>query len=162
MFGNLYELIPTELRGWILMSILGPLTSTLLSTNSWFSMFQNCFVYSHSWDKQVDGERPIEWLSNYLMRNKFYSYDSLTKIITSRTSLWWDENSNSFNRPQIYNIPSGWMITKYKSRYIVVHYPMPSIISTLHSFDKTNHNITIYSLKKINWSEFLIILVNIL
>lgn len=33
-FGNLYDIIPTELRGWILMSILGPITSTLLSTNS--------------------------------------------------------------------------------------------------------------------------------
>ena len=154
-FVNLYDIIPTELRGWILMSILGPITSNLLSTNSWFLMFQNCFVYSHTWDKQIDGDNSIEWLTTYLMKNKVYSYNSLTKIITSKTSFWWDDNSKSNNRPQIYDIPSGWVVIKYKSNYILTYYPTPTIINKHHSFDTTNHSITIYSLKKLNWSEFL-------
>ncbi len=154
-YSDLYNLIPTELRGWILMSILGPITSTILSTSSWFSMFQNCFVYSHSWNKQIDGDNSIEWISVYLMKNKIYSYDSLTKIITSRTSFWWDDNSKTYNRPQIYDIPLGWILTKYKSNYVLVYYPTPTLITNTVNFDKTNHIITVYSLKKINWSEFL-------
>lgn len=118
-------------------------------------MFQNCFVYSHAWNKQIDGDNSIEWISTYLMKNKVYSWYSLTKIITSKTSLWWDDNSKSYNRPQIYDIPSGWVVIKYKSNYLLAYYPTPTIVTKPIGYDTSNHIITIYSLKKINWSIFL-------
>ena len=68
-YGFNYIIIPPELRGWLMMSILGPLTSCFLSASNWYNWIKNIFVYSHTWDQQVSGQDTLEWLSFYLIKN---------------------------------------------------------------------------------------------
>ncbi len=148
--------IPTELRGWFLMSIISPIMTGLLSTSNWINWIERHILYSHIWDEKINGSNVIEWLTLYLMKNKIYAFDGLTKIITNKNSIWWNDNKTLSARPQIYELPSGWIIFKYKSLYLLAYFPYPSIHETSYSPTiNTFSNITIYSLKKISWSEFL-------
>ena len=151
-----YVIIPQELKGWLMMSIIGPLTSSLLSANNWYYWIQNIFIYSHTWEQQTSGHDTLEWLSLYLIKNTIYSYDSITKVVVSSTSVWWDDNNKNQERPQIYQIPCGWLITKYKNNYVFVYSPYPSVSASLSSYQPIiSKNITLYTFKKINWKVFL-------
>jgi hypothetical protein len=148
--------IPTELRGWFLMSIISPIMTGLLSTSNWINWIERHILYSHIWDEKINGTNVIEWLTLYLMKHKVYAFDGLTKIITNKNSIWWDDNKTLSARPQIYELPSGWIIFKYKSKYLLAYFPYPSVHETNFSHAlNTYSNITIYSLKRINWGFFL-------
>ena len=150
------DLIPTELRGWILMSIITPLINSIISTRNFTYWFQKCFMYNHMWDSNVNGNNFIEWFSLYLIKHKIYSYDSLTKIINNQNSVWWDDKQTFSSRPQIYEIPSGWILFKYKNKYLLAYFPYPIVESPMHRYDRPEfaRTLYVYSFSKINWKIF--------
>jgi len=135
------------------MSLISPIATKLLSTNSWISWFKSGFVYEHTWNQHITGNQSIDWISYYLLKNQIYSYDSITKIITDNYSIWWKSNVSSL-RPQIYEIPSEWLIFKYNNTYMLAHYPLPETERVRNEF-LINNEITIYSYKKIKWIKFI-------
>ena len=148
--------IPTELRGWFLMSIISPIMTGLLSTRNWINWIERHILYSHVWEEQINGSIVIDWLTLYLMKNKVYAFDGLTKIITNKNSVYWNDNLTLSARPQIYELPSGWIIFKYKSLYLLAYFPYPSTHQTNYSHAvETYSNITVYSFRKIIWRNFL-------
>ncbi len=150
------DLIPTELRGWILMSIISPLINSIISTRNFTYWFQKCFMYNHTWDSNINGNNFIEWFSLYLINHKVYSYDSLTKIINNQNSVWWDDKQTFSSRPQIYEIPSGWIIFRYKNKYLICYFPYPVVESSIHRYDRPElaRILYVYSFSKINWKTF--------
>jgi DNA polymerase III delta prime subunit len=154
-YGFNYIVIPPELKGWLMMSILGPITSSLLSASNWYEWAKSLFVYSHTWEQQTSGQDTVEWLSLYLIKNTIYSYDSITKVISNSSSVWWDDSSKNQERSQIYEIPAGWLITKYKNNYILVYSPYPKVSNAAVYQPIISKDITLYSFKKINWKTFL-------
>ena len=153
-FGNINIEIPTELRGWLLVSIITPLITSILSTHNFTYLFQKCFIYNHTWNTQINGNDFMEWFSIYVINNKFYSYDSLTKIINNQNSVWWDDKNTFSSRPQIHEIPAGWIIFKYNSNYLFAYFPYPVSKETMHNRFELVRSLTIYSFAKINWKEF--------
>ena len=153
-FGNINIEIPTELRGWLLVSIITPLITSILSTHNFTYLFQKCFIYNHTWNTQINGNDFMEWFSIYVINNKFYSYDSLTKIINNQNSVWWDDKNTFSSRPQIHEIPAGWIIFKYNSNYLFAYFPYPVSKETMHNRFELVRSLTIYSFTKINWKEF--------
>jgi hypothetical protein len=145
--------IPSEIKGWLIMSLITPLATRLLSTSSWISWFRSGFIYEHTWNQHITGNQSIDWISYYLLKNQIYSYDSITKIITDNQSIWW-KNDVSLLRPQIYEIPSEWLIFKYNDIYMLAYYPLPSSERVKHEYLITTE-ITIYSYKKIKWLKFI-------
>ncbi len=155
-YGLDYIIIPPELKGWLMMSIIGPITSSLLSASNWYEWIKSIFVYSHTWEQQTSGQDTVEWLSLYLIKNTVYSYDSITKVINNSSSVWWDDSSKNQERSQIYEIPAGWLIAKYKNSYILVYAPYPKVSNAAIVYQPIiSKDITLYSIKKINWKNFL-------
>lgn len=148
-------LIPSELKGWIIMSIISPIMTSMISTRNFTYWFEKCFIYSHTWDSQINGNNILEWFSFYLIKNKVYSYDSLTNIIQNQSSVWWDDKNTFSSRPQIYEIPSGWVVFKYKTKYLIAHFPYPIHNSTaIYNNERISRMLYVYSFSKINWKEF--------
>ncbi len=154
-YGLDYIIIPPELKGWLMMSIIGPITSSLLSASNWYIWIKSIFVYSHTWEQQTAGQDTLEWLSLYLIKNTVYSYDSITKVINNSSSVWWDDNNKNQERSQIYEIPAGWIISKYKNNYILVYSPYPKVSNSAIYQPIISRDITLYSFKKVNWKSFL-------
>ena len=153
-FKNLEFNIPTELRGWLLVSIVTPLVNSILSTKNLTYWFQKCFIYNHTWNTQINGNDFMEWFSIYIINHKFYSYDSLTKIINNQNSVWWDDNKTFSLRPQIKEIPSGWIIFKYKTKYLFAYFPYPAALDTIHHKSELIRSLTVYSFTNIDWKFF--------
>ena len=153
-FKNFEFNIPTELRGWLLVSIITPLVNSILSTKNLTYWFQKCFIYNHTWNTQINGNDFMEWFSIYIINHKFYSYDSLTKIINNQNSVWWDDNKTFSLRPQIKEIPSGWIIFKYKTKYLFAYFPYPAALDTIHHKSELIRSLTVYSFTNIDWKCF--------
>jgi hypothetical protein len=66
-------LIPSELKGWIIMSIVTPIMTSMVSTRNFTYWFQKIFLYSHIWDSQIGGNNFLEWFSFYLIKNKHFT-----------------------------------------------------------------------------------------
>jgi hypothetical protein len=147
--------IPQELRGWFLMSIISPIMTGILSTSNWIAWIERHILYSHTLDENLNGSSAIEWINLYLVKNKVYSFDSLSKIITNKNSMWWDDTKTCSSRPQIYEIPSNWIIFKYNNQYLFAYYPTPAVQVSRFDGKEIVSNVTIYSFRKIIWSNFL-------
>jgi len=148
--------IPQELRGWFLMSIITPVMTGILSTSNWITWIERHILYSHVLDENINGTSVIEWMNLYLVKNKIYSFDSLSKIITNKNSIWWDDTQTSSSRPQIYEIPSNWIVFKYNNKYLFAYYPSPIVQhGSGYNIKEIISHITIYSFHKIIWSNFL-------
>ncbi len=147
-------LIPSELKGWILMSIITPIMTSMISTRNFTYWFQKIFLYSHIWDSQINGNNFLEWFSFYLIKNNVYSYDSLTNIINNQSSVWWDDKNTFSCRPQIYEIPAGWIVFKYKSKFLIAYFPYPVNNNNVQFRDNLTRMLYVYSFHNINWKEF--------
>jgi hypothetical protein len=149
-------LIPTELKGWIVMSIITPIMTSMLSTRNFTYWFQKIFLYNHIWDSQINGHNFLEWFSFYIIKNNKYSYDSLTNIINNQSSVWWDDKNTFSSRPQIYEIPSGWIVFKYKEKYLIAYFPYPVNNNNFRASynNELSRTLYVYSFSKINWKEF--------
>lgn len=144
--------IPHDMRGWLMVSILTPLVTAFLSTSTWISAIHHSLVYSHTWDKDVNGGEVIDWFSVYMMKHKVWSYEHMTKIINNDRSIWWNEDDWK-TRPQIFEIPSELVIFKYQGTYLLCTYPYPCVQHYEHS-KKITHQISVYSHKKMDWKKF--------
>jgi hypothetical protein len=127
----------------------------ILSTSNWISWIERHILYSHTLDENLNGSSAIEWINLYLVKNKVYSFDSLSKIITNKNSMWWDDTKTCSSRPQIYEIPSNWIIFKYNNKYLFAYYPTPEVQVSRFEGKEIISNVTIYSFRKIIWSNFL-------
>jgi len=144
--------IPADLKGWLMISVITPVIASLLSTSTWLTTLHNSFIHSHTWEKDVNGPEVIDWFSVYLLKHKVWSYESLSKIIHTSRSIWWNE-SDWKTRPQIFEIPAGWILFKYHGTYLMAHYPHPE---ANHYGNKVsiNHSITVKSAHEIDWAKF--------
>lgn len=146
--------IPSEMYGWLTISIITPIITSLLSTSTWLNMIEQTLVYSHTWDQDCNGHELIEWLSIYMMDHKIWSYGNITKIIRDKRSVWWNDDDWK-TRPQIFELPSGTIIFKYKNYYLMGCYPYPTVQRNIYNNKNVLHEITIQSLSNIDWKTFL-------
>jgi len=145
--------IPTEMYGWLAVSLITPMISSLLSTSTWINTIEQTLVYSHTWDQDINGYEIIEWLSIYMMSNKVWSYGNITKIIRDKRSIWWNDDDWK-TRPQIFELPSGKIIFKYKNYYLMGTYPHPTVHHGNYE-KRISHEITVQSMWDIDWKQFL-------
>jgi hypothetical protein len=145
--------IPGEIYGWLVISFVTPIITSLLSTSTWLNAIEHTLVYSHSWDQDINGSELIEWLSIYMMKHKVWSYGHLTKVINNKKSIWWNDDDCK-TRPQIFELPSGRIIFSYNGSYLMGSYPYPSV-QHLEYRKEISHKITVQSLKDINWKTFI-------
>jgi hypothetical protein len=150
---NILSLIPIELRGWIIMSVISPLMTSFFSIHKILYVLQKMFIYSHSWDSDINGNDIIEWMTFYINKNYIYNSDNLSKIISNTSSVWWNNKLVS-PRPQIYEIPSGWIIFKYKSKFVFAYFPLPIKRDTNDYRTPLTTYFNVYSFHNINWKEF--------
>jgi len=144
--------IPGDLKGWLMISVITPFIASLLSTSTWLSTLQHSFVYSHTWDGEVNGDEIIDWMSIYMMKHKVWSYENLTKIIHNSKSIWWNDDDWK-TRPQIFELPSGWVLFTYQGHYLLADYPYPIVQHRDHHTYVTSQ-ITIKSFHQVDWKQF--------
>ena len=144
--------IPENLKGWLMISIAGPLITCLFSASTWFSGLKHSFVHSQTWNQDEHGYEIIEWLIIYMVKHSVWSHQTFNNVVSNNKSIWWnDDDWNS--RPQICQIPGGWILFKYKGHYLVANYPRP----TATTFDRRvriSRQMTINSFQPIDWKEF--------
>lgn len=143
--------VPKELQGWLMMSVFTPIINMIINSNNIIDGFKKIFCYFHTWDSKATRE-VVSWLDHYLKENIVWSQETVTEIAKSKRVFWWNSGEVA-NRPQTREIPTGWCALKYKGGYLFVHSPFPS---TTNQYNKTSvdKSITIYSLTKIDWNEF--------
>jgi hypothetical protein len=145
--------VPSQLQGWLIMSIMGPIMTNILSTNNWIMWFQKYFMYVTYMDERNYGHNVFEWISMYLNKNKCYSSDSIIKVIYNQSSIWWDDTKTFSQRPQVYGIPSGWIMFKYDSQYLLAYFSQSE--NTKNDIRDVFHTVTIYSFFKVDWKLFI-------
>lgn len=143
--------VPKELRGWFMMTVLTPIVNMIINSNNIIDGFKKLFCYFHTWDSKATKEIVL-WLDHYLKSNIIWSQETVTEVAKSKRVFWWNSEKVA-NRSQTREIPTGWCVLKYKGRYLFIHSPFPT---TTTNSNNTNIDkfITIYSINKIDWEEF--------
>lgn len=143
--------VPKELRGWLMMTVFTPIVNMIINSNNIIDGFKKLFCYFHTWDSKATRE-VVSWLDHYLKANIVWSQETVTEVAKSKRVFWWNSGEVA-NRSQTREIPTGWCALKYKGGYLFVHSPFPST-TTQYNNTKVDKSITIYSLNKIDWGQF--------
>lgn len=149
-----YGKIPENMLGWLCLTVISPLITNYINIDS----ISKLLCYYHNWSNiNSESKEVIQWIEYYLRNHVVWKKESITELALTTTSLYWS-NTKKYNRPQINEFPTGWMVFAWRNQYLVANYPFPE--SKMfngsgcgqYSYEK---KITIFSYKSIDWQAFL-------
>lgn len=144
--------IPTELRGWVMITIFTPIVNMLINSQTLIDGFKNCFCYYHTWDSEITPDI-VSWLQHYMLNHVRWSQETISETAKGKHVFWWDTQEISM-KPQAREIPTGWCCISYNNGMLFVNAPFPS--SSIYQQRKNiKQKITLYSLTKVDWGKLI-------
>jgi hypothetical protein len=143
--------ISENMSGWIAISLMGPVLAKIMSKSTYVYIAKSCFLYNQTYNSEIHVVDVIEGLLMYTKKYSIWSSGTRTKIISNRSSVWWDDDEHRIHKFQTISMPSGLIIFRYKNNYLLAEIPEP----TINGKNNENNEITLWSFLKIDWVEFM-------